>query len=1411
MDLTSASCRFLVGFLAGLLVAGCSPTADKHPGDLKTDIEIEVPETTSVDSYPDADAHFDLPFTADTPEIHEVYELVDLESDAPDLFELLPETDAQECTELPELPEPPALPGIPGQISPPETVDYSLQQTEDGVTVDGGKLTVAVRLNPFGYAVKRTSDGGILLESSPDGDPTDGLKAISHTAGTGKFVNTLSWGHFQYEGDDAPWAGAAEVAEFWETDGAVWFDLRDDSCRGRLLFVVGPFNEESVRLGVAVSPVESEEDMASNRIAMTFVSSPDERFVGFGERFNSIDQRGRVLRTWAEEGGINPGSNSDTFAQTVPDFSEEWTFPGGETTTYAPIPFFMTNHGYGILADVAYPTHFDLAATHPERLRIAVDDSAISLIIFAGPDPADVLRQYTWRTGRSQVPPPWALAPWNMFLGYSQGNYLDIARTFREMDIPSSVSHVWTNILPFGVSDASVSGLIAANNQLHELGYKSLAYLNHWVDKDKNPVVYEEADEAGYFITDENGDSYVQDVLVNMVNQTKWWVSTVDFTNADVLLWWWSKLQEALDLGFDGFMYDFGEYIPPDSHFKDGHDGSYWHGPFPLIYQRAAYEFFKTLDETPDDGRAPDYLFFHRSAYAGSQQWTWAMWGGDPEADWSVSDGLPASIVGGLNAGLSGMPFWGSDTGGFHAIWVPAPTSELLKRWMQFSAFSGLMRDMTADEIQQGQRIHVLDETDLTAIVRRYQKLRTQLVPYSLNSAWEAHQSGLPLMRHPLLHFPEDPKVWETKRAFLFGTDFYVAPVFTEGATNRTLYLPAGKWVKLWAQSEYDEVSGGFRIGGQPMDGGKTLTVAAPIDEIPLFVRWGALIPLADSSVDTHAPAGDLEDVEVVTADDVRHLLHAWAFPGAPAETTLADGSLLQMEPTSEGIGFLRIPLGGGDKKILRVQALWPPELPAPASVGGLARFDGADPLLLTPGTWTYSETRNAVTFCGLPGQTEFFISTSDFEYQWQPQETCGMSDYEWLVPGATGQVVSYEEKVLYHLTPDLIKDLISEAGYNLNISLPYGSRVYFMRYTTQDRGEIREATAMVGFPDLTPADSAGLLPLPIALFIHPTVGFADKCAPSLGIEGAAEAVLPAASGFIAVAPDLLGLCGDGSSCGNDFHPYLLGEPTAIASLDAVRAAQQLMQQIQSEIPVTTNGQLLPWGASQGGHAALFVHRYAPYYAPEFSIPCLVAVVPPADLVAQSEVVLQQYSSASGMGLGFLLASWLWYEPAEGLDTLLNAAGPKDYTTWSLEHFLTSCSSGKLVSGANSLEDLYSSTFLTAVSEGGFDSYSPWSCFGRENSLPTTSVPLGSKGTDILWVMGENDELVNSSVAHQSLSAMCDQGYRIRHLECAGKNHSAAALESINMQLEWALSCLAGTGPADENLCLITAPQECAL
>ncbi|MBN2308055.1 MAG: glycoside hydrolase family 31 protein [Candidatus Hydrogenedentes bacterium] len=875
--------------------------------------------------------------------------------------------------------EDPPIPGIPGQKAGlPPTAAISVAENGAGLRIAGGGLEVAVGVDPFSFAITRQEDGATLLESAPGPAPA-GFGALAFTCDRGGTWNRAFWGYRGYLGVLDPWQSAGRVERFDAKPDRVVLDVTAGE-GGPALFVVGPFYDGAVRLAAAVTPPET----GRARVAFTFAAPDGEVYAGFGERFNGVDQRGNRLVNWAEEGSIEPGGLRAAF----PRWPAEHAIPGGQDSTYAPIPFFISNRGYGLLADVPEPTRFDLADTVPDRWRVQAEAHRLSVVVFSGPEPAAILRRYTERTGRSQVPRPWVFGPWNMFGGYKQGAALEVAGLFRERDIPSSVAFDWTAILPTSSYRGREAALRRANAAYHDLGYKSLCYIQPRVDKGRNQALWDEGAALGHFVRDPAGGPYLLPVFLNLLHMSTYEVSLVDFTHEGVDAWWHERLRTLIDLGFDGTMYDFGEYTPPDAQFSDGHDGHYWHNAYNLIYLRSAYRFFEGLDDDPADGLAPDYVYFHRSGYAGSQHWAWAMWDGDPSASWAASDGLPAQVSAGINAGLSGMPFWGSDIGGYHAYLVPAPTAELLIRWIEFGAFSGLMRDMNAPEILLGKRIRLLDTDEVAAVTRRYQKLRTQLVPYIMNAAREAHATGLPLMRAACLHFPEDPPCWRLEREYLFGPDFFVAPVVEEGARERRVYLPPGQWIAFWDRTEYDGdgpgSTGGFRIGGAPIQGGREIVVDAPLEQIPVFVRLGAVIPVADPRVDTWAPAHPPEGTAVTAAPDLAHLLHVWAFPDGAGGTTLSDGSRLEVVCDPEGITLTRSPTApvpgegdGGEPRPAEVvaQVAWPAGLPAPAGVEGLTRVEDTDPFALPPGSWCWDPARNALALHGRPGETQFRLA----------------------------------------------------------------------------------------------------------------------------------------------------------------------------------------------------------------------------------------------------------------------------------------------------------------------------------------------------------------------------------------------------------------------------------------------------
>jgi alpha-glucosidase (family GH31 glycosyl hydrolase) len=269
---------------------------------------------------------------------------------------------------------------------------------------------------------------------------------------------------------------------------------------------------------------------------------------------------------------------------------------------------------------------------------------------------------------------------------------------------------------------------------------------------------------------------------------------------------------------------------------------------------------------------------FQRSGWTGAARCAQVVWGGDPTTSWDF-DGLRSVVAAGLGMGLSGVSRWGSDIGGYFSLLGPRLTDELLIRWVQLGAVSGIMRtERDGTAIPASSRPQVEDPLQIDNW-RRYTKLRTQLYPYIAAADLEYERSGLPIMRHLVLAYPDDAVAADREDEFLFGPDLLVAPVLVPGATTREAYLPAGVWVDFWRAVQFGSADGGFVLrDAGVIAGGGLRTVPAPLDEIPILVRAGAVLPMLPPDVDTLTDYGAGTPGLVRLADRVRSL-HLLAFP----------------------------------------------------------------------------------------------------------------------------------------------------------------------------------------------------------------------------------------------------------------------------------------------------------------------------------------------------------------------------------------------------------------------------------------------------------------------------------------------------------------------------------------------------
>ncbi len=376
----------------------------------------------------------------------------------------------------------------------------------------------------------------------------------------------------------------------------------------------------------------------------------------------------------------------------------------------------------------------------------------------------------------------------------------------------------------------------------HARGTAVTTYFNPMICADYQPR-FDEAAAAGALAKRADGSPYTYEYSSSPTSRFD--VGQFDFSAEAGRTFYRDCSAEAVADGHDGWMEDFGEYTPLDSHYANGMDGTRMHNLYPTQYHCTAYDFARAQKRP--------IVRFQRSGFTGAARCAQVVWSGDPTVGWDF-DGLESQIKAGLSMGLSGVSTWGSDIGGFFALGTRELSDELLKRWVQFGAVSPVMRmQRNGVAFPEKERPQVEDD-DQIGNWRRYAKLHTQLLPYIEAANVVYRRTGLPIMRHLALAYPARRGITPARgRVPVRARPARRAGVHP-GATERDLYLPPGSWVDFWRALAYREKQGDLRLRrARVLAGRRQATVPAPLDELPLMVRAGAVLPLLPADVDTLA------------------------------------------------------------------------------------------------------------------------------------------------------------------------------------------------------------------------------------------------------------------------------------------------------------------------------------------------------------------------------------------------------------------------------------------------------------------------------------------------------------------------------------------------------------------------------
>lgn len=776
--------------------------------------------------------------------------------------------------------------------------------------VQSGILTARVGADPWSIELRGIADDGSLTE-----DPG---------------VGPTSLGRLGFE-TSAGWYHATRVESSSRDGKAVEITAATNDPLGRRLRVrIEPDGEGAIRL---VSTVEGAPGVTGTGIG--FAAAPEERFFGFGERSNAVDQRGNEVENYVNDGPYQPGEREAIAAFVPPD-----GFHPRDDATYFPMPWLLSSRGYGVLVGNSEPSLFKLASERADGWSLEVDAASLELRFFAGPEPADVLRRLTLHTGRQPDPAaPWFFGPW--YQPHGGVPQLEQAAELRAADVPASAVNTYLHYLPCGDQEGVEDEQPGVTDGFHHRGYAITTYFNPMVCS-TYPRAFNPAAQQGLLTQGPGGGPALYRYSAS--TDDAFVVGQFDFSNPATDPYYGDLLDEAVGHGYDGWMEDFGEYTPLDSTSHNGMSGRQMHNLYPVLYHRSSYRYART-QKRPVAG-------FIRSGWTGVHPYAQLVWGGDPTTDFRF-DGLASAVQQALSLGQSGISRWGSDIGGFFGLGRRL-TPELLVRWIEFGAVSPIMRTEANGVMLPPQDRPQISDPEILPAWRKYAKLHTQLYPYSLGADAEYRRTGLPAMRHLSLLWPGDEKAGGLEDEFMFGPSLLAAPVLEAGATERRLYLPRGRWVNFWSGVRYVERSGAYRVtGAKAVKGRRDVSVPAPLGQLPLMIRAGAVLPMLPPDVDTLADYGGGE--ELVRLDERLDRMRLLAFPRGRSRAGFNEGESLS---SREARGRWTLSIRGKRERRYRVEAslgtLKRPFVP------GSVRVDGRE---LRPKAWSYDRGSKVLRF----------------------------------------------------------------------------------------------------------------------------------------------------------------------------------------------------------------------------------------------------------------------------------------------------------------------------------------------------------------------------------------------------------------------------------------------------------------
>ena len=538
----------------------------------------------------------------------------------------------------------------------------------------------------------------------------------------------------------------------------------------------------------------------ARRINPVFTLTADEMIFGCGESATGLNKVGQKVNLFV-------------------------TDPQGPETDqmYKPIPFFMSNRGYGMFMHTSAPVTCDFGATYIGLNKMFMGDENLDLFVFFG-EPKDILDEYTDLVGKPGMPPLWSFGTWMSRITYfSEKEGYDVAANIRKNKYPCDVIHFdtgWFDVdwqCDYKFSENRFQNPQQMLKDLKSQGFHvCLWQLPYFTPKNR---YFPELIKKDMYVKNGNGELPYEDVVL-------------DFSNPETVNWYQNKLAGLLNIGVSAIKVDFGEAAPLNGIYASGKSGWYEHNLYPVRYDMAVSEITKKLHN--------ENIMWARAAWAGLQRYP-LHWGGDAA---TTNTGMLGTLRAGLSFGLSGFSFWSHDMGGF----VKSTPEDLYCRWLPFGFLTSHTRAHGAPPTEPW----LYDSKRVQDVFRKSAEMKYRLMPYVYAQAKECTEKGLPMLRALFVEFPDDPGAWKVDDEYLFGSQILVAPLLESGITGRTVYLPEGKWIDYQTEKVYEGGWHKIEAGSLP---------------IIMLVRDGSVLPHLKLAQSTSEMDWSKMNLKVYSAD----------------------------------------------------------------------------------------------------------------------------------------------------------------------------------------------------------------------------------------------------------------------------------------------------------------------------------------------------------------------------------------------------------------------------------------------------------------------------------------------------------------------------------------------------------------